>query len=320
MLIECTYPTSSRTQRTRMHTLQHQVPLPFNPRTPLLRRVPPCHKHDAPCPLLSHSINHLLREALPAFPRMAVRLMGANSQTSIQQQDSAVCPGRQQTAVLGRRLEIRIVLFQGDVDVFEGWWRRCRRAHGETEAVGLVVVVVGILAKDDDFDGVEGSVSGPEIFTVNACFAGVGPLMHSPGVDICHRREDLLACVNLLLEELLQLEKLLARDIILQNGKPALMQSIDLELQQLFLLGTELRDPGVFVEFRRRSICWIRRACLGGRLGCSEERRDAAVEVVSTWASGLLVVGVIRILLRLLRIRGRHVGCLALEGHCESSD
>ena len=49
----------------------------------------------------------------------------------------------------------------GNVDVFEGGGSRDWRADGEAEAVGLVDVVVGILADDYGFNGVEGSVAGP---------------------------------------------------------------------------------------------------------------------------------------------------------------
>jgi hypothetical protein len=41
--------------------------------------------------------------------------------------------------------------------------------------VGLVVVVVGILAEDDDFDGVEGGVAGPWLGVVSRviCLCGL---------------------------------------------------------------------------------------------------------------------------------------------------
>jgi len=66
------------------------------------------------------------------------------------------------------------------------------------------------------------------------------------------------------------------------------MQGLDLQLQQLLLLGRELLHPCFLVEFRyRRSWCW--RGRYGGRaragrllgrgdgLGRAEEGRDAAV-------------------------------------------
>lgn len=51
---------------------------------------------------------------------------------------------------------------EGFVDVFEGRGSRSRRSNGEAEAMGLVDVVVGVLAEDNDFDGVERGVAGPE--------------------------------------------------------------------------------------------------------------------------------------------------------------
>jgi hypothetical protein len=79
----------------------------------------------------------------------------------VQQQDTTVGPWREEAAPVWRRLVVRVVDLECLVDVLEGWWCGCGRADGEAEAVGLVGVVVGVLACDDDLDGIEWCVSGP---------------------------------------------------------------------------------------------------------------------------------------------------------------
>ena len=69
-----------------------------------------------------------------------------------------------------------------------------------------------------------------------------------PRVDVCERREDLLAVLLLFLQEALQVQELLRQHVVFQVGEPALVQGVDLELQERFLLVRELGDPGVFVE------------------------------------------------------------------------
>jgi len=93
--------------------------------------------------------------------RMAIRLVRADRKAGIQHKYPAVCPWGEEAPVLGGRDEGRIVFFDGDVDVLERGWGGGGGADGEAEAVGLVEVVVGVLAEDDGFDGVEGGVAGP---------------------------------------------------------------------------------------------------------------------------------------------------------------
>ena len=45
----------------------------------------------------------------------------------------------------------------------ERWWRPDALAHGEAESVCLAGAVVGVLAKNDDFDAPEGCV-GPGVY------------------------------------------------------------------------------------------------------------------------------------------------------------
>lgn len=93
---------------------------------------------------------------------MTVRFVGTNCQAGVEEKDAAIGPGCEQTAFVGRWSEGRIVIFEAGVDVFQGRGSRGRGPHGEGEAVGLVVVVVGVLAEDDGFHCVEGGVTGPE--------------------------------------------------------------------------------------------------------------------------------------------------------------
>ena len=146
-----------------MHTLQNTVLDLIHLANPLLSRPPPRQKHDSIGPLLCNKVNHLLRELLPPFVRMAVCFVSPHGQASIQQQYAAIRPGCEQAAVLRGRREGGVFFLEELVDVLQG--RGCGRgwADGEAEAVGLVDVVVGVLAYDYHFDGWERSMAGPEV-------------------------------------------------------------------------------------------------------------------------------------------------------------
>lgn len=88
--------------------------------------------------------------------------MCADSQTSVQHEHAPLGPGNEQTPIIRGCHEIRVVLFDALVDVYQRGGCASGWADGEAEAVGLVVVVVGVLADNDGLDGVEGGVSGPE--------------------------------------------------------------------------------------------------------------------------------------------------------------
>lgn len=98
---------------------------------------------------------------------MRIGLVLADSQTRIDEQDTAVRPGRQQPAAVGRCLVVWVLFLEGFVDVLErrgsrGWW-----ADGKAEAMGLVGVVVRVLACYHNFDVGEGRVAGPVWYLVN---------------------------------------------------------------------------------------------------------------------------------------------------------
>jgi hypothetical protein len=69
------------------------------------------------CPLLGHEINDLLREFLPAAIRVRVGFVRADSETGIEEEHAAVCPGGQEARVVGRWGEVRIIILETFVDV-----------------------------------------------------------------------------------------------------------------------------------------------------------------------------------------------------------
>ena len=142
-----THESPKRTQRARMHALQHAMPDPIHLGHPPSRRGTPRQKHHPVRPLLRHNINHLLCKLLPTVISMTERLVRPRRQTGIQEQYATVCPGGEQASVLGRRFEAAGIFFlEKLVDIHEGWRCRGRRADGEAEAVRLVGPVVGVLA------------------------------------------------------------------------------------------------------------------------------------------------------------------------------
>lgn len=104
---------------------------------------------------------------------MAIRLVRSYGKTGIQKQHATIRPRCEKTAVVGWGRECGVVFLQGGVDVFERRRGGRRRADGEAEPVGLVEVVVGVLAEDDGFDGVEGRVARPRM-AVRVIFGSAG--------------------------------------------------------------------------------------------------------------------------------------------------
>lgn len=144
-----------------MHAPQYAVLLLVDLRDALARRFAPGQEHDAPRARLGHGVDHLLREPLPSFARVAVGRVRAHGQAGVEEEDATICPRGEKAASVGRGVEGRVVFLQGGVDVLQRWWSGGRRADGETEPVRLVEVVVGILADDDSFDGRKRSMAGP---------------------------------------------------------------------------------------------------------------------------------------------------------------
>lgn len=60
-----------------------------------------------------------MSKSLPSLVRVAIGLMRADSKTSIEHQDTTICPWYKQAAVVGRWLETRVALLDALVDVDE---------------------------------------------------------------------------------------------------------------------------------------------------------------------------------------------------------
>lgn len=110
------------------------------------RRLPPGEEHDAARPLLRDKVDDLLREGLPAAFLVRVGRVRADGEACVEHEDAALGPGRQEPAVLRRRHERGIVVFERLVHVLERGRGGRGRAYREAKTVRLVVVVVGVLA------------------------------------------------------------------------------------------------------------------------------------------------------------------------------
>jgi hypothetical protein len=102
---------------------------------------------------------------------MGICFVCADGQAGIEEENAALSPGREETAVVGGRCECRVVPREGFVDVLEGQGCDSWGLDGEGEAVGLVVVMVGVLAEDYGFDCIEGGVAGPVETQLRLVFA-----------------------------------------------------------------------------------------------------------------------------------------------------
>ncbi len=194
---------------------------------PQLRRLSPRQKYNPTRPHLRHRVNDLLRELLPSFARMAIWFVCTHRKARVEQQDAAVGPGGQETAIVGWGFERGVVLREGLVHVLEGRRRADGRADGEAEAVGLVDVVVRVLTKDDGFDCVKGSMARPApVIEMRTGIErerereGLERGVKLPGIDIFRGRENCLVGLLLLLQEPLQLQEFLAQHLVFQLREP----------------------------------------------------------------------------------------------------
>jgi len=90
---------------------------------------------------------------------MRIGLASTNSQASVDEQDTTVRPWGQQTTLVWRGLVVRVLFLEAFVNVLERRGSRVWRTDGEAESVGLVWSVIGVLAYDDCFYGVERRMS-----------------------------------------------------------------------------------------------------------------------------------------------------------------
>jgi hypothetical protein len=144
-----------------MHTLQDQMLVHRNTRDPLLCRCAPSQEYNTVCSHFRHSVNDLLSQQLPTLAGVRVGFTTTHGQTCVEQQDTTICPWCEKARLVWRRLVVWVVDLEGFVDVLERGRGGCGWTDREAEAVGLVGTVVGVLACDDDFDGVKRCVTGP---------------------------------------------------------------------------------------------------------------------------------------------------------------
>jgi hypothetical protein len=90
---------------------------------------------------------------------VGICLVGSNGETGIDEEDTAVGPGGEETPVLWGWSEVWVILCEGFEDVFEGRWSGGRSADGETETMGLIEVMIRVLADNYSFDSIEGCMS-----------------------------------------------------------------------------------------------------------------------------------------------------------------
>lgn len=135
----------------------------------------------------------------------------------------------------------------------------------------LIDIMVWVLTNDHDLDVRQRRVS-------------------TPAVHVLEGWEDLLACLALALQELLEVEEGLVSQVVGEIRQPGVVQRLDLELQQLLLLVGEGVDPLLLVEFgcfagRWRCIRFRRVRVLSTRngFGRSEERGDGGVLGLLGW-------------------------------------
>lgn len=87
--------------------------------------------------------------------------MCAYGQASVEEQDTAVGPWRQETSSVGWGIEGRVVFLERGINVLEGGRGGSGRTNGETETMGLIEVMIGVLPEDDCFDCGKRCMTGP---------------------------------------------------------------------------------------------------------------------------------------------------------------
>lgn len=162
----------------------------------------------------SNEIDNFLCELLPSLVGMAVGLVGTNSEACVEHQNATLGPRREKPTFISWRLEVRIVNLDSLVDIDQRRWGSDRGSDGEAQAMGLVMIVIGILANNYHFNGVQRCVSGPAIWSAHGNH--LPQRAQLPGIDVFFWREDLNIGVLLLFEESLQVKKLCGHHLILQ--------------------------------------------------------------------------------------------------------
>lgn len=206
-------------------------------------------------------------ELFPAVFGVGVGAVGLDGETGVEEEDALAGPGRE--VAVGWRAESWVVVLEGLEDVHQGGRDAGAGVlDGEGEAVGLVVVVVGVLADDEDADGAERGETGPR-------------------VDVVLGREDRGGAGPLLEKEAFQGEEVGLGELLVEELEPGVLHGGEFEVEQLALIGGERVDEALLVEKgvdgdgRRRLSggcvflgCRGCRGCRGGLRFCRCRRCD----------------------------------------------
>ena len=167
-------------------------------------------------------------ELFPAVFGVGVGAVGLDGETGVEEEDALAGPGRE--VAVGRREESWVVVLEGLEDVHQGGRDAGAGVlDGEGEAVGLVVVVVGVLADDEDADGAERGETGPR-------------------VDVVLGREDRGGAGPLLEKETFQGEEVGLGELVVEELEPGVLHGGEFEVEQLALVGGERVDEALLVE------------------------------------------------------------------------
>lgn len=128
---KATHKTSMCAQRARMHRLQHTMLLSVDLRHTSSRRLPPSEKDHATTPHPRNKIDRFLGEFLPSLVGVAIGLMRADGEASVEHENAAICPRHQETPIVRRRFEVGVAFLNSLVNIDKRRWRSSRRSHGE---------------------------------------------------------------------------------------------------------------------------------------------------------------------------------------------
>jgi hypothetical protein len=120
---------------------------------PLLACVASEEEKDHAVGLGIEGLDDSVGEALPSPAGVGAGLGGPDGQDGVEEEEPLARP-RLEVAVVGDGLAG--VISELAEHIAEGRWRRDAGSHGESEAVGLSGLVVGVLAQEDGAHGSEG--------------------------------------------------------------------------------------------------------------------------------------------------------------------
>ncbi len=133
-------------ERRRVRGLDDRMARSVDQDAFLLRIAAPEHENDGIFSGIDGT-NNGIGEDLPAVALVGVGHVRAHRQHGIEQQHPLFCPGDEVAIIGDAKTHVAAQLFE-DVNKRRRWLNAW--AHGETETVGLIIVVVGVLAQQED--------------------------------------------------------------------------------------------------------------------------------------------------------------------------